>query len=70
MIDFGADHPFQQVQGKLQEHYGITLPHETIRQVTERVYGAPLVGIRPRPESIYTIAPVRQVLVEKPLFTP
>jgi len=35
VTDFGADHPFRQVSGKLEEHYGITLPHETIRQVTE-----------------------------------
>lgn len=35
VTDFGADHPFRQVIGKLEEHYGITLSHETIRQVTE-----------------------------------
>lgn len=33
--DLGADHPFRQVSVKLQEHYGITLPHETIRTLTE-----------------------------------
>lgn len=35
VTDFGADHPFRQASGKLQEHYGITLPHETLRQLTE-----------------------------------
>lgn len=35
VTDFGADHPFRQVVSKLEEHYGITLPHETIRTVTE-----------------------------------
>lgn len=34
VTDFGADHPFRQVSEKLQEHYGVTLPHETIRQTT------------------------------------
>ena len=36
VTDFGADHPFRQVSEKLQEHYGISLPPETIRQTTER----------------------------------
>lgn len=35
VTDFGADHPFRQVNDKLQEHYGISVPHETIRQTTE-----------------------------------
>lgn len=35
VTDFGADHPFRQVVDKLQEHYGISLPHETLRQTTE-----------------------------------
>jgi hypothetical protein len=33
--DLGADHAFRQVSMKLQEHYGITLAHETIRTITE-----------------------------------
>ena len=36
VTDFGVDHPFRQVSEKLQEHYGITLPPETVRQTTER----------------------------------
>lgn len=35
VTDFGADDAFRQVIPKLEEHYGISLPHETIRQVTE-----------------------------------
>lgn len=34
VTDFGAAHPFRQVSEKLQEHYGVSLPHETIRQTT------------------------------------
>ena len=34
MTDFGADHPFEQVGKKLQEHYGITLPTSSIRKTT------------------------------------
>ena len=35
ITDFGADHPFRQIIGKLQEHYGIDIPHETARRITE-----------------------------------
>lgn len=35
IADFGADHPFRQIFGKLQEHYGIEMPHETARRMTE-----------------------------------
>lgn len=35
VTDFGADHPFRKVSGKLEEHYGISLPHETARGITE-----------------------------------
>lgn len=35
ITDFGADHPFRQIPGKLQEHYGIDIPHETARRITE-----------------------------------
>lgn len=35
VTDFAADHPFRQVSEKLQEHYGVTLPSETIRQTME-----------------------------------
>ena len=34
MTDFGADHPFEQVGRKLQEHYGITVPTSSIRNTT------------------------------------
>ena len=34
MTDFGADHPFDQVGKKLQEHYGITVPTSSIRKTT------------------------------------
>ena len=36
VVDFGADHAFGKVPGKLQEHYGISLPASTIRHITER----------------------------------
>jgi hypothetical protein len=35
ITDFGADHGFGQVPKKLQEHYGITIPVSTARQITE-----------------------------------
>ena len=35
VTDLGADPAFRQVSMKLQEHYGITLAHETIRTITE-----------------------------------
>jgi hypothetical protein len=35
ITDFGADQPFAQVNGKLQEHYGIDVPVSTIRLITE-----------------------------------
>ncbi len=35
VTDFGADVSFQQAAGKLFEHYGVTLPVETIRQIVE-----------------------------------
>jgi len=35
ITDFGADHPFRQISGKLEEHYGIDIPHETARRITE-----------------------------------
>lgn len=34
VTDFGAEHAFRQVVCKLEEHYGISLSHETIRRVT------------------------------------
>ncbi len=36
IADFGADQLFAQVNGKLQEHYGIDVPVSTIRFITER----------------------------------
>ena len=35
VTDFGADHSFGRVPDKLQEHYGITLPTSTVRNLTE-----------------------------------
>jgi len=35
VTDLGADLPFAQAAGKLQEHYGVILSPSTIRQVTE-----------------------------------
>ena len=35
VTDFGADEPFGKVSGKLQEHYGITVPASTARVITE-----------------------------------
>lgn len=35
VTDLGADLPFAQAAGKLQEHYGVMLSPSTIRQVTE-----------------------------------
>ncbi|MCI5158476.1 MAG: ISKra4 family transposase [Candidatus Electrothrix sp. AUS1_2] len=34
VTDFGADHSFGRVPGKLKEHYGITLPVSTVRNIT------------------------------------
>ena len=34
--DFGIDHPFNQVPDKLQEHYGIEVPIECARRITEQ----------------------------------
>lgn len=36
LTDFGADHAFGRVPGKLKEHYGIEMPASTIRRITER----------------------------------
>ena len=35
ITDFGADEPFGKVSGKLQEHYGITVPASSARVITE-----------------------------------
>ncbi|WYD81752.1 MAG: ISKra4 family transposase [Candidatus Electrothrix gigas] len=35
VTDFGADHSFGHVPGKLKEHYGITLSASTVRAVTQ-----------------------------------
>jgi hypothetical protein len=35
VTDFGADHSFGRVPGKLKEHYGISLPVSTVRKITE-----------------------------------
>ncbi len=35
ICDFGADHSFGQVNTKLKEHYGITVPSSASRQITE-----------------------------------
>jgi hypothetical protein len=35
VTDFGADHSFGHVPEKLKEHYGITLPASTVRNITE-----------------------------------
>jgi hypothetical protein len=35
ICDFGADHAFNQVSMKLQEHYGISVPYTASRQITE-----------------------------------
>jgi hypothetical protein len=35
VADFGADHSFGRVSDKLREHYGITLPTSTVRNITE-----------------------------------
>lgn len=35
ITDFGADHPFGQVSGKLDEHYGVSMSSKKIRQITE-----------------------------------
>ncbi|MCI5197194.1 MAG: hypothetical protein D3919_13405, partial [Candidatus Electrothrix sp. AW5] len=35
VTDFGADHSFGRVPGKLKEHYGITLSASTVRAVTQ-----------------------------------
>jgi hypothetical protein len=35
VTDFGADHAFGRVPEKLKEHYGITLPVSTVRNITE-----------------------------------
>jgi len=35
VTDFGADHPFRKIAGKLKEHYGISIAHETARCLTE-----------------------------------
>jgi hypothetical protein len=35
VTDFGADHSFGRVPEKLKEHYGITLPVSTVRNVTQ-----------------------------------
>ncbi len=63
VTDFGADQPFRQVSAKLEEHYGISLPHETIRQTTER-HGRRMLG----EQKLETVRPKRQgkacVLVE------
>lgn len=34
--DFGIDHPFNQVPDKLREHYGIDVPVECARRITEQ----------------------------------
>ena len=36
VVDFGSDNTFAGVVGKLEEHYGISLPRSTIRNMTEQ----------------------------------
>lgn len=35
IVDFAADHPFAHVSGKMKEHYGIEVPKESVRLMTE-----------------------------------
>jgi hypothetical protein len=50
VTDLGADLPFAQAAGKLQEHYGVALSPSTIRQVTEGHAGALLADGDDEPE--------------------
>src|ERR1700682_1564277 len=34
IVDFGADESFEKAQKKLQEHYGISVGHTAIREIT------------------------------------
>jgi len=36
VTDFGADIPFGKVSNKLEEHYGISIPYNAVRDITER----------------------------------
>lgn len=36
MVDFGADQSFAKASGKLEEHYGITIPESRVRTVTQK----------------------------------
>jgi len=49
VTDLGADLPFAQAAGKLQEHYGVALSPSTIRQVTEGHARALIVDIEDEP---------------------
>jgi hypothetical protein len=49
VTDLGADLPFAQAAGKLQEHYGVVLSPSTIRQVTEGHARALIVGSEDEP---------------------
>jgi hypothetical protein len=55
MVDFGADDPFAGAAKKLKEHYGIDVPIDTVRTVTEE-HG----------ESMRTSKPLETVMPERP----
>lgn len=55
MVDFGADDPFAGAAKKLKEHYGIEVPTDTVRAVTEK-HG----------ESMRTNTPLETVMPERP----
>jgi hypothetical protein len=61
VCDFGADHSFFEAGKKLKEHYGIDVPIDMIRKITE--YNATEIKGMERKRSLYKEAPAQPVVI-------
>ena len=51
VTDFGADSSFEEAVEKMKEHYGLTVPGEMIRKITER-HAETIANWRPKKEAV------------------
>lgn len=58
IVDFGAEHSFGKAAQRVQEHYGIEVPSEAVRQYTLR-HGRSIEQL-----SVQTLAPAKTLIVQ------
>jgi len=74
IVDFGADHAFDQVPTKLKEHYGLTLPVSSLRRITLQ-HGEQMLAQQQKVPDIPQTRGCSQLIVETdgsfiPIMTP